>query len=57
MSNDNGDRRRVSDHYPTLDTEQLIKPINGIITYFQSVSRNYKHLKQTCSIVITEFLF
>lgn len=36
MSNDNGDRRRVSEHYPTLDTEQLIKPINGVITYFQS---------------------
>ena len=40
MSNDNGDRRRVSEHYPTLDTEQLIKPINGVITYFQSVSMN-----------------
>lgn len=36
MSNGNGDRRRVSEHYPTLDTEQLIKPINGVITYFQS---------------------
>lgn len=36
MSYDGGDRRRVSDHYPTLDTEHLIKPINGIITYFQS---------------------
>ena len=41
MSYDGGDRRRVSDHYPTLDTEHLIKPINGIITYFQSVSVKY----------------
>ena len=40
MSNDNGDRRKVSEHYPTLDTEQLIKPINGVITYFQSVRIN-----------------
>jgi len=36
MSEEFGDRRRVSDHYPTLDTEQLIKPINGVLTYFQS---------------------
>lgn len=36
MSNDGGDRRKVSDHYPTLDTGHLIKPINGLITYLQS---------------------
>ena len=45
MSNDGGDRRRVSEHYPKLDTEQLIKPINGIITYFQSVSTEYHNYK------------
>jgi len=36
MSDDAGDRRRGSDHYPTLDTTHLLKPIDGVITYFQS---------------------
>ena len=40
MSDDAGDRRRGSDHYPTLDTTHLLKPIDGVITYFQSVSIN-----------------
>ena len=44
MSEEFGDRRRVSDHYPTLDTEQLIKPINGVLTYFQSVSISVLHV-------------